>query len=202
MPPSWRSRPASPPSRGEPAVTLRLGAEAVELPPGLAAAPAVRTLGPRLQSLALDLALTGPVPPGRGPTRKAKAWRDGGGTLGLRRLDLRWGQVAGTATATLTLDEDLQPMGAGTLRLAGGGEALEAAAAAGLLTPRAATTARTVLRLLSRVPAEGGPPQLDVPLTLEDRALTLARIPVARLPAWTWPVPPDAANDPSLPGRD
>jgi hypothetical protein len=119
----------------------------------------------------------------------ARAWRDGGGMLDLRSLDLRWGRISATAMATLTLDEDLQPTGAGTLRLAGGGEVLDAAASTGLLAPRTATTARTVLTLLSRTPPEGGPPQIEVPLTLEDGVLALARFPLLQLPRWTWPAP-------------
>lgn len=172
------------------------------LPPGLLAPDS--PLGRQLRSLALDLLLTGPVPPGRDPAGMARAWRDGGGSLELRSVGLRWGAAAATATATLTLDQALQPRGAGTLRLAGAAEVLAAAAAAGLVTPRFATTARTMVALLARAPPEGGPPQLDVPLSVEDRALTMARIPLLRLPAWTWPMPtgPSGAGRTSLPARD
>ncbi|MDN3567623.1 DUF2125 domain-containing protein [Paeniroseomonas aquatica] len=186
---------------GEPAVTLGGGVTGVVLP----ASPLSAALGRSLQALELDLALSGPVPPGRGPAARAEAWRDGGGTLALRSLALRWGPVGATSTATLTLDEALQPMGAGTLKLTGAPEALDAAAAAGLLTPRGAAGARTLVRLLGRAPAEGGAPQLEVPLTLEERTLTLARIPVAQLSPWAWPAAgpplPAAAQDPARPGR-
>ncbi|RYI79117.1 MAG: DUF2125 domain-containing protein, partial [Acetobacteraceae bacterium] len=133
---------------GEAAVTLRGGAEGLLLP----ASPMLAALGRMVQSLEFDAALTGPVPPGRGPAGRAEAWRDGGGTLALHGLELHWGPVVANTTATLTLDEALQPMGAGTLRLAGAVEALDAAAAAGLLSQRGAGTARTVVHLLSRVP--------------------------------------------------
>jgi hypothetical protein len=193
-------------TEGEPAVELGIAATEVDLPAGLVAGtPALAALGRKIASLSLDLALTGPVPPGRGPAAKAEAWRDGGGTLELRGLDLAWGPATANATATLTLDEALQPMGAGSLRLTGAPAVVDAAAAGGLLTPRAAMAARGMARLLSKPPPEGGPPQLEVPLTLEDRTLTLARFPVGRLPLWGWPVPPalpDAAQDPSLPARD
>jgi len=195
-------------TEGEPAVTLAISATDILLPPGAMPVPngsATGALGRNIDALALDLALTGPVPPGRGPTAKAEAWRDGGGTLELRALDVTWGQVSATSTATLTLDEALQPMGAGTLKVTGATAAVDAAATAGLLAPRAALGARAVARLLSRTPPEGGPPQLEVPLTLEGRTLTLARLPLAKLVAWTWPAPPeipDAAQDPSLPARD
>jgi Uncharacterized protein conserved in bacteria (DUF2125) len=192
---------------GEPAVALRLTASDLLLPPGEAGglAPAVGVLGRGVAEAVLDLALGGPVPPGRGPAAKAEAWRDGGGTLALRGLQLRWGPLAASGTATLTLDEALQPMGAGTLRVAGAGEVLQAAAQAGLLTRQAAATGRGMLRLLSRTPAAGGPAELEVSLALEDRVLTAARMRLAQLPEWRWPAPPelpDAAQDPSLPARD
>jgi hypothetical protein len=178
---------------GEAAVTLRGAADDVTLPAG--AGPALATLGRTIASVVLEAAISGPVPPGRTPAARAGAWREGGGTLELRSLSVLWGPVAATATATLTLDEALQPMGSATLRLAGGAEALDAAAAAGLVPARTAATARTFVRLLSRSPPDGGPPQLEVPLTLEDRTLTLARIAVARLPPWHWPAtPPDPAR--------
>jgi hypothetical protein len=192
---------------GEPAVTLQVRAEAMSLPGAPELPPAIGALGREVQEVLLELVLTGPVPPGRSPVQRAEAWRDGGGTLEMRGLELRWGEVGATATATMTLDETLQPMGAGTLRLTGATGAVEAAAAGGLLAPRSVAMAKAVVRLLQRSPADGGPPQVEVPLTLEDRTLSLARIPVVRLLPWTWPesqVPevPDAANDPSLPGQN
>ena len=192
---------------GEPAVALQLHADTVTLPGEGGLPPAAGSLGRQIQEITLDLALTGPVPPGRYPVQKAEAWRDGGGTLELRGLELRWGELTATATATLTLDEALQPMGAGTLRLAGAGGAVDAAVGGGLLAPRSAGMARAVLQLLQRPAADGGPPVLEVPATLEDRTLSLARIPVLRLQPWSWPASPatelpDAASDPSLPAQD
>jgi hypothetical protein len=169
----------------EPAVTLRGAADDLTLPAD--AGPALATLGRTIGSVVVEAALSAPVPPGRSPAARAAAWREGGGTLDLRSLALRWGPVAAFATATLALDEALQPMGGATLRLSGGAEALDAAAAAGLMPARTAATARTFVRLLSRTPPEGGPPELEVPLTLENRTLSLARMAVARLPAWHWP---------------
>jgi hypothetical protein len=78
-------------------------------------------------------------------------------------------------------------MGAGTLRLTGAADALDALAEAGLVGRRAAATARAVVPLLSRPSAETGAPEIEVPLTLEDRTLALARIPVLRLTPLDWP---------------
>lgn len=178
-------------------LALRLTAEGIGLPDG-ALTPG-NPLGREMRSVALDLAVSGPWPPERGPTRSAIAWRDGGGTLDIRSADLRWGAVAATATATLALDAALQPMGTGTLRLAGGGETLSAAAAAGLLTRRVVASARLLLALLARVPPEGGPARLEVPLALAGRSLSVGQVPLLRLPAWTWP--PVAAAVPSSDDR-
>ena len=154
----------------------------------LPAAPAgAAAFGRRIAALGADLALTGPVPPGRHPAARAEVWRDGGGTAELRALTLRWGPVGATAAATLALDEALQPMGAGTVRLSGAVPALDALAEAGLINRRAAATARAIIPLLSRAPAGGGPAELEVPLTLEDRTLSIARIAVARLTPVVWP---------------
>lgn len=173
-------------TEGEPALALRLAAEDLLLPaPPAGQAGAV--FGRRITSLAADLALSGPVPPGRQPVARAEAWREGGGTLLLNALSLRWGPVGANAAATLALDDALQPMGAGTLRLAGAAEALDALAEAGLVGRRAAATARALVPLLSRPAANGGPPEIEVPVTIEDRTLALARIPVLRFQPLAWP---------------
>lgn len=175
-------------TEGEPALQLTASAENIDLP-GSPAGTAGTVFGRRIAAVTADMALTGPVPSGRVPSVRAEAWRDGGGTLELHSLTLRWGPVGAAAAATLALDEALQPMGAGTLRVTGAAEALDALAEAGIVGRRAASTARTVLPLLSRQPADGGPPEIEVPVTLEDRTLMVARIPVMRLAPLIWPVP-------------
>jgi hypothetical protein len=173
-------------TEAEPALELSVAASSIDLPPlrGLAT---TNSFGRRIDSFAVELAVSGPMPPGRAPGARAEAWRDGGGTLELRSFDLRWGPASAAAAATLAFDEALQPMGAGTLRLIGAPQALDALADAGLVGRRAAATARAVLPLLSRPSAETGAPEIEVPLTLEDRTLALARIPVLRFGRLDWP---------------
>jgi hypothetical protein len=173
-------------TEAEPALALTLAAEGVELPPMPQGDPLAR-FGRRIATLTADVALSGPLPPGRAPAPRAAAWRDGGGTLELRGLALRWGPLGGAAAATLAFDEALQPMGAGTLRVSGAAEALDALAEAGVIGRRAALTARSMLPLISRTSPETGQPEVEVPVTLEDRTLSLARIPVLRLAPLEWP---------------
>lgn len=165
---------------GEAALTLSLSLEGVML-------PLDTPLGRQVQAATLEAALTGPLPGPRPLPARAAQWRDAGGALEVRALTLRAGEVAASAAATLALDAALQPMGAGTLRLAGAPRLLEALGAAGLVPPRTATLARGLLPLLSRPDPQTGQPTLEVPVTLENRTLSAARIPLARLPALALP---------------
>lgn len=190
-------------TEAEPALTLSLTLDALDLPPDVAAQPALGAFGRRIESLTAEAVLTGPLPGGRDPVARTEQWRDNGGTLEVRSLNLRWGPVSGGATATLTLDETLQPMGTATLRLAGAGEAIRALSVAGVLTPRAAGTATAAVMLLQRPAEDGGAPQVELPLTLQERQLTVARVPVLRLQPIEWPRERRAepTEDPTLPRR-
>lgn len=195
---SLRSRLSA--TEDEPALAIELSAQDLALP---GAGPGA--LGSRMQLLAVAAAISGPLPTLRHPTQRAEAWRDAGGTIELTRAELRWGPVAAELSATGTLDETLQPMGAGQLRVTGAQEAVTALIAAGWLARGAAGTARAMVALLSRPGADGAPPVLELPVTLTERRIGLYRLPLARLPALQWPAPPevpDAARDPSLPGTD
>ena len=187
-------------TEGEPALTIEVAAGDILLP-----GPGPGALGNRLEKLEIDASLSGPVPLLRHPTQRAEAWRDAGGTIELRRAELHWGPVTANLSATGTLDEALQPMGAGQLRVTGAVEAVNALAAAGWISRNAAGPARAVAVLLARPDAEGGPPVLELPVTLAERRIGLSRLSLARLPALEWPAPPqvpDAARDPSLPGGE
>ncbi len=178
----WQVRPAA---EGEPAVSLHAEAGAVTLPPG---AGAGRGLGDRLRNVVAEAVLTGPTAYAPDPRRRASEWRDGGGTMEVRQLGFEWGPAGLQASATLTLDDDLQPMGAATARITGAVEALQALSDAGVVPPRAARIASAALPLMTRR-ADDGTASVEVPLTLQDRTLALGRIPIARLPTWSWSVP-------------
>lgn len=170
---------------GEAAIEVSLAGSDVDLPPGVQ--PALAMLGRRIARFEATLSLSGPWPHGGGPAARAETWRDGGGTAQLRIGALAWGPALLDAEATVALDDALQPMGAGTLRLIDAGTVLEAAAGAGLLPVTQLPAARAILRLLEREPEGDGRPELVAPVLLEDRVLAVARIPLLRLPAWVWP---------------
>jgi hypothetical protein len=167
---------------GEPAVEFSLQAEAISPPSGIA-----RPLGPRIANLEMEGALNGPVPAGRTLAEQATAWRDGGGSLEIRHLALVWGPLDLTASATLALDDQLQPMGAGSARLVGYAEALDALAAHAAISRSAATATKAVLSLMAHNPEDGSPPDVEVPLTLQYRTLSMRQVPLVRLPEVDWP---------------
>jgi hypothetical protein len=163
-------------------VAFSLKAEAISPPPGIA-----RLLGPRIANLEADGALDGPLSLGRTLKEQAAAWRDGGGSLEIRHLALVWGPLDLSASATLALDDQLQPMGAGSTRLVGFAETLDALAAHAAISRSAATATKAVLSLLAHTPEDGGPPDVEVPLTLQYRTLSMRQVPLVRLPEVDWP---------------
>lgn len=167
---------------GEPAVAFSLQAETISPPSGIA-----RPLGPRIANLEMNGALNGPVPVGRTLAEQAAAWRDGGGSLEIRHLAVVWGPLDLTATATLALDDQLQPMGAGSARLVGYAETLDALAAHAAISRSAATATKAVLSLMAHNPEDGSPPDVEVPLTLQYRTLSMRQVPLVRLPELDWP---------------
>jgi hypothetical protein len=169
--------------RDQPVISFSTSAQPVTLPDGVHWG-----LGPSIDEFALDGVLNGPLPShGAELTAGATSWRDEGGSLELHRVVIDWGQVRLDATATLALDDELQPMGAGTAKIAGYGAALDALAANAVLTRSAAKAAKAVLSLLANTPAEGQPEEVEVPLTLQFRTLSVRQVPLIRLPELDWP---------------
>jgi hypothetical protein len=170
---------------GEAGARLGLTVSGLQLPPDLG--PATEALGRMVQALHLDLALSGPLPMAGTMAARAAAWREAGGRLEAHDLALRWGPLAAQGSARLGLDRALQPMGEAALQVTGADALLRAAAGAGLLTQQAALAGQALIGLLGRRPAEGGPPVLDLPLALEGRVLSAARLRLGVLPEWRWP---------------
>jgi len=168
--------------QSEPAVAYSVNTEAIALP-----ATARWPLGPNISSLSAEGALNGPLPPVRNITRWAEAWRDGGGSLDISHLALGWGTLGLTSTATLALDDRLQPMGSGSARLVGYAETLDLFAASGLLSRSAATAAKAILSLIAGTGDSDQPSAVDVPLTLQYRTLSMRQVPLVRLPELDWP---------------
>ncbi len=114
------------------------------------------------------------------------SWRQAGGVIELERLHLRWDDLSLTADGTAALDRDLQPVFASTATLRGFHEALDRLVQGGVLGREEADMAKLVLGLMARTPPEGGPPEITVPVTLQDRLLTLGTFPLFEMPEIRW----------------
>lgn len=170
-------------ARGQPAAAVQLTATQISLPPGFHS-----PLGDAIATTDADISISGPVPPVTGITRRARKWRDEGGSLEVSRFALLWGPLTVGGTATLALDDQLQPMGAGTARIVGYRETLDALADHGVLSHSAVTAAKALLSLIAHT-SDDGTEQVEVPLTLQYRTLLMRQIPLLRLPELDWPEP-------------
>lgn len=168
----------------EPALPVALRAEGLAPPPSALSG----ALGPEVDSLSADLMVRGLRPLRAPPAAMAAAWRDGGGAVDIAALALRWGPVLGDAQGSVALDPALQPRARGTLRLAGAPAAVDALARAGLVEGTAARSVQAVLALMSRTPPEGGPPRVELPVALSGGVVSVARVPLLRVPPldWSW----------------
>jgi hypothetical protein len=113
------------------------------------------------------------------------AWRDAGGTIEVDALSLTWPPLRLGAKGTLALDQDLQPQFAASATLSGGAETIAILAKAGSLTPRDAALASLALGLVSK-PEPDGVVQSTLPITLQDRRLSVGPVKLATLPLLKW----------------
>jgi Uncharacterized protein conserved in bacteria (DUF2125) len=173
----------SKPDQSQPAARFSLSSEAIALPAGIK-----WPLGTNISSLSAEGTLNGRLPPDTGDiTHWAEAWRDGGGSLEITHLAMGWGPLGLTSSATLALDDQLQPMGSGNGRIVGYAETLDRLAASGVLTKSAATAAKAILSLMAGTSDADQPSSVDVPLTLQYRTLSMRQVPLVRLPEVDWP---------------
>jgi hypothetical protein len=138
-----------------------------------------------LRQLIVRADLIGPVRPGS-LRESLEAWRQAGGTLNLRELTFDWPPLFVAGSATLALDERLQPMGAGTIKFRGFFETVDRMVEIELVRPSAASMARIALGLLSRTPEDGGPSELSIGVTIQDGKLSAGPVPLMDVPVIEW----------------
>jgi hypothetical protein len=124
-----------------------------------------------------DLDLEGAI---KGPITTLAGWRDAGGTADLTRLQLAWGPLKLDGNATLAIDAQMRPLGAGTAKLQGLSPVLDRLAAKGQIRAQEASIAKIVLGLVSQ-PTASGASEVTVPITAQDGKLFLGPVPVATL---------------------
>lgn len=126
------------------------------------------------------------------PTRAASLseqldiWRRNGGAIEVQRLSIRHGVLGLDGDGTITLDRDLQPEGAFGASVSGFNPAIDAMVVQGLVPEAESRFIKAALGLLATVPPGGGPKRIDVPLTVQNRELTVGPFPLMRVPRVDW----------------
>ncbi len=146
----------------------------------------VETIGRKLDRLAGEVALRGPLVAGQNGPEELARWRDAGGTVELSEFSLVWGPLRLAGAGTIALDNALQPVGAISARISGLDRLLDLLDRAGQVRPQQAAIARIALAVLTRAPADGGPPEAQVPITIQDRQVSIGPVRLLRLPPITW----------------
>ena len=111
--------------------------------------PPMPGLGAEIAKLDLTTEIDGTWPAGP-PAAMLAGWRDGGGKIEIRRLDLGWAPLQLEGSGTIKLDRQLRPQGAGTVLVRGLEEVINGLQQAGVLKPADANFARFTLGLLTR----------------------------------------------------
>ncbi|MCA3363500.1 MAG: DUF2125 domain-containing protein [Roseomonas sp.] len=171
----------------EAALTLQFAAENAALPPAWLQAPALAGFGPRIARFEFDGALYGSVLPLPSLREQLDAWRASEGKLDVRQLRLAWGDLDAGLRLSARLDPALQPALGGTLSVTNPNAALDSLAQSGLIQRRALDGTKFAVGLLTRRPPNGGPPVAEIPIALQNGVVSVAQIPLTRLPPIVWP---------------
>jgi hypothetical protein len=173
--------PESPPADFK-APLARVGLDLIQLatPPGTR----LLTDGP-VETLSIDATIMGPIP--AMPLRAALgAWRGAGGVVNVSRFAFAQGPLSLTGDATIALDADLQPEGAGTVNAVGLGEAVEILIRDGVIPADRAVVARATVKALEK-PGADGKPSAKIGLSLQRQTVSFGPAPLFTLQRVEWP---------------
>lgn len=99
-------------------------------------------------------------------------WRDGGGVLEVNLLKFTWSPLSLEANGTLTVDRNMYPLGAFASKVIGYQDALADIVKLGWVKKKNAEAISFILGLFS-IQDEGGGKHLPVPITIQNKALSV-----------------------------
>jgi hypothetical protein len=141
-------------------------------------------LGRTIADIGVGLTLRGKLV--SGPLREAAAaWRDSGGTLELDQFRLHWGELGVTASGTLALDGELQPVGGFSGAVAGYDQLMSTLVAAGRVKASDARMARLALAILAKAGPDGRP-EISTSFTLQNGEMFLGPAKLGKAPRIDW----------------
>jgi hypothetical protein len=134
--------------------------------------------------LAFGVSLKGVVPGGK-LVQAISEWRDAGGTIELDNLQLRWGNLGATATGTIALDRELQPVGGFTGAIQGYDQILAALVDSGRMRASEAGLARLALAMLAKAGPDGKP-AITTAFSIQNGQMFLGPAKLGKAPRITW----------------
>jgi hypothetical protein len=146
----------------------------------------VRALSNTITTFAAQAAIHGPLVIEAVSPESLARWRDAGGTLEVESLEMIWGPLRFAGDGTLALDEALQPAGAFSARISGLDTLIDLLEQRGEIQSRQAAFARIALAVLMRAPGNGGAPEARIPVTIQDRMLSIGPVRLLELKAVNW----------------
>jgi Uncharacterized protein conserved in bacteria (DUF2125) len=176
--------PPRPPSgHAEPMLALAVDASQVKLP------VAIGPLGDMIDELDFGATIKGSIPKGGIPNGKladaVAAWRDAGGTIELDNLRLNWGGLGATATGTIALDQELQPIGGFSGAVQGYDQILTTLVETGHMRASDAGLARIALTMLAKAGPDGRP-EIRTTFTIQNGQMFLGPAKLGKAPRITW----------------
>jgi hypothetical protein len=176
---AWIVLPAKPPRvHTDPALGIALDLRQVKL------ADVTPVLGATIDELAFAVNVKGAVPGGK-LVQAVSAWRDAGGTIDLDNLHVQWGGLGATATGTIALDGELQPIGGFSGAIQGYDQVLTALVQSGRMRAGEAGLARLALAMLAKAGPDGKP-AIATAFTIQNGQMFLGPAKLGKAPRITW----------------
>src|SRR5207245_1622939 len=148
---AWIVLPPKPPQvHTEPAISIALNLRQLKV------TNVTPVLGNTIDELALAFSVNGAIPDGK-LAQAISEWRDSGGTIKLDNLQLKWGDLSSTASGTIALDQELQPVGGFSGAIQGYDQILTALVQSGHMRVAEAGLARLALAMLAKAGPDGKP---------------------------------------------
>jgi hypothetical protein len=176
---AWIVVPAKPPRlHTDPALGVALDLRQLKL------ADVTPVLGETIDELAFGVNVKGAVPGGK-LVQAASEWRDAGGTIELDNLHVQWGGLGATATGTIALDRELQPIGGISGAIQGYDQILTALVQSGRMRAAEAGLARLALAMVAKAGPDGKP-AIATAFTIQNGQMFLGPAKLGKAPRIAW----------------
>jgi len=141
-------------------------------------------LNDTIDELAFGITVKGTIPSGK-LAQAASEWRDAGGTVELDNLHLNWGGVRATASGTIALDQELQPIGGFSGAIEGYDQIVTGLVQSGRMRADYAGLARLALAMLAKAGPDGRP-EIKTAFAIQNGQMFLGPANLGKAPRLAW----------------